>query len=632
MKFLLFAGWWALLLYLLVALWRADPAEVGSFGNFIGVGFQELVGREMGFLLLLLLSILSIKIYRGRVDQRVATLFLGLLLLWFGGELLQGLFLKKGMVGVVITDYFLRGFGFIGTLIGYLGILASGLYLLYEEGGAGVTWLGRYLRVLFKLGKRRMERWWVEVKVAVGGWRVPRFRWRYWVGEVKNLFSWGPKRRLWQLRREIKKEVARRGLEVESPPPGPEEGGTGKGEGSLEGERGEPAEREGGEGETLSQQRETPSVPQKPSNPQKGEEKIKLDREPSPQGGERGPEVGTSAPLYPLTLLNRSYSPPTNSQTEGEKYRQVLEEVVSRLKLGGKVELKGEGPLLYLYKIHFKTPISDGIFRRFREEVEELFWERRPFLKLESFSEVEVQLLRRRRRKLYLRELLELEGEATLNYRALIGVDPLGTPLLSPLSELRGVLVTGESKSGKTLFIGALLLSLLYRHPPSSLQLLLFNRDRGEGVVWGGIPHLLTPPISELVPLLESLSLLLQNPPKIPTIVVIEGLELLIEEGGGEELLRKLGRVPNLHLWATLPARELEIGVSLLPLFPKKVAFKMDRHHSQLLFQSPIGEYLADFGDGVLGGEKGWTRFHPPYLRRLEIRKVLNHLRGSSPQ
>ncbi|MEO1942079.1 MAG: FtsK/SpoIIIE domain-containing protein [Campylobacterales bacterium] len=627
MRFLLFAGWWTLLLYLFIALWRGDLAEVGSFGNFIGVGLAKLVGREMGFFLLFILLVLSIKIYRRRVDQRVATLFLGLLLLWFGGELLQGLLFKKGALGVVITDYFLRGFGFIGTLIGYIGILASGFYLLYEEGGAGVSRLSRYLRILFKLGRGRVKRWWVGIKAVIGGWR-PKLRWRYWIGEIKNLLSWGPKRRLWQLRREIKEEVARRGLEVKVPSPAMEEGGVKEGEVncSTVGKKGGEEEKRGSGGETPPKGEEESS-----STPPENRGETNLGRELPLEEGETT-EGGTSAPLYPLTLLNRSYSPPTSSQTEGERYRQVLEEVLTRLQLNGKVQLKGEGPLLYLYKIQFKTPVSTGIFRRLGEEVEELFWERRPFLKLESFSEVEVQLLRRRRRKLYLRELLELDQLSNIApNQVLIGVDPVGAPLLLPLSELKRVLITGEDKSGKTLFLGALLLSLLYRNSPSSLQLLLFNRDRGEGVVWGGIPHLITPPISELVPLLESLSLLVQNTPEIPTIVIIEGLELVLEEGGGE-LLRKLGEIPNLHLWATIPARELEIGEPFFPFFHRKIAFKMDRNHSELLFQSPVGEYLADFGDGVIGEESRWERFHPPYLRRLEIRKVLNYLRTNPHQ
>jgi S-DNA-T family DNA segregation ATPase FtsK/SpoIIIE len=78
-----------------------------------------------------------------------------------------------------------------------------------------------------------------------------------------------------------------------------------------------------------------------------------------------------------------------------------------------------------------------------------------------------------------------------------IGKDISGIAVVGALDKMPHLLVAGQTGSGKSVMINALLTSLLYRNSPADLKLILVDPKQVEMAPYEDIPHLLTPVITE---------------------------------------------------------------------------------------------------------------------------------------
>ncbi|QFR35118.1 DUF87 domain-containing protein [Ancylobacter sp. TS-1] len=110
-----------------------------------------------------------------------------------------------------------------------------------------------------------------------------------------------------------------------------------------------------------------------------------------------------------------------------------------------------------------------------------------------------IELPNPKRDKVLLREILAARdfGEAAHKLAIALGKTIGGEPVIVDLARMPHLLVAGTTGSGKSVAINTMILSLLYRHRPENCRLIMIDPKMLELSVYDGIPHLLTPVVTD---------------------------------------------------------------------------------------------------------------------------------------
>ncbi len=139
-----------------------------------------------------------------------------------------------------------------------------------------------------------------------------------------------------------------------------------------------------------------------------------------------------------------------------------------------------------------------------------------------------------------------------------LGKDIAGAPVMADIGRMPHLLVAGTTGSGKSVGINAMLLSMLYKATPEELRLILVDPKMLELSVYDGIPHLLTPVVTDMKDAAQALNWCVGEMERRYQLMAalgvrnIAGYNRRIDEG------RRIGKPVLDPLWPTDPEDDAE--------------------------------------------------------------------------
>jgi len=114
-------------------------------------------------------------------------------------------------------------------------------------------------------------------------------------------------------------------------------------------------------------------------------------------------------------------------------------------------------------------------------------------------SVIGIELPNAHREKVVLREILAGRdfGDTQMRLPLALGKDIGGAPVVANLAKMPHLLIAGTTGSGKSVAINTMILSLLYKLTPDECRLIMIDPKMLELSVYDGIPHLLSPVVTD---------------------------------------------------------------------------------------------------------------------------------------
>lgn len=114
-----------------------------------------------------------------------------------------------------------------------------------------------------------------------------------------------------------------------------------------------------------------------------------------------------------------------------------------------------------------------------------------------GMSFVGVETPNAKRATVRMREIMEARefNNSDFHLPLALGRDVMNKVIVFPLEKMPHLLIAGATGAGKSMGLNAMILSMLYKNPPSKLKFIFIDPKRVELSTYNGIPHLLTPAI-----------------------------------------------------------------------------------------------------------------------------------------
>ncbi|NQU83900.1 MAG: DNA translocase FtsK [Parcubacteria group bacterium] len=261
-----------------------------------------------------------------------------------------------------------------------------------------------------------------------------------------------------------------------------------------------------------------------------------------------------------------------------------------------------------------------------------------------------------------LREILESQEfkQEKSKLTIAIGKDVAGKVWTANLAKMPHLLVAGASGSGKTINIISIVMSLLYQNSPDNLRFIMIDPKRLDLPLFNDIPHLLTPVITHVPKIVNSLKWAIlemdrrlgtlekhkktdiadfnhDNKEKMPyLVIIIDELADLMQTAASEietcvSRLAAKGRAAGIHLiLATQHPSVNVITGTIKANITSRIAFAVGSNmNSRVILDTGGAEKLLGDGDMLFSSPKisKPKRLQGAFVDKDEIRRVVDFLR-----
>ena len=213
------------------------------------------------------------------------------------------------------------------------------------------------------------------------------------------------------------------------------------------------------------------------------------------------PEVATELP--PLSLLD----PP---RPTGHRYSEEALQALSRLlelklmDFGVEAEVGAvhPGPVVTLFEVELAPGVKVSKVTALAKDLARALSKVsvRVVEVIPGKSAIGIEIPNEQRETVFLSEVLrsEVYEQSRSPLTLVLGKDIGGTPMVADLAKMPHVLIAGTTGSGKSVAINAMVLSLIFKSKPDEVRLIMVDPKMLELSVYEGIPHLLTPVVTDM--------------------------------------------------------------------------------------------------------------------------------------
>jgi S-DNA-T family DNA segregation ATPase FtsK/SpoIIIE len=206
--------------------------------------------------------------------------------------------------------------------------------------------------------------------------------------------------------------------------------------------------------------------------------------------------------LPPVSVLTapRAADRQPLSKTDLETNSRALEGVLQDFGVRGEIVKAHPGPVVTLYELEPAPGIKSSRVIGLADDIARSMSALSARVAVvPGRNAIGIELPNPHREKVYLRELLSMkDGNETVHKLPLcLGKNIGGESIIVDLARMPHLLIAGTTGSGKSVAINTMILSLVYRLRPDQCRLIMVDPKMLELSVYDGIPHLLTPVVTD---------------------------------------------------------------------------------------------------------------------------------------
>jgi len=382
----------------------------------------------------------------------------------------------------------------------------------------------------------------------------------------------------------------------------------------------------------------------------------------------------TNYKLPPISLLRTGEGSQKLDEGELKLRARAIEEKCHEFGVEGRVTQINPGPVVTTFEFKPEAGIKYSRIIGLTEDLclalqaESILIERIP-----GKSTVGIEVPNDRRQTIALREIVEATEftNSPSKLTLAMGRDLHGRIRVTDLASMPHLLIAGSTGTGKSVFINSLMISILYKATPEEVKMVLVDPKRLELSLYGGIPHLIAPVVTDpkvasnvlrnatremenRLKLLaqrgvrnidqynrtfqkqQSLSLFenaeeSEHKPLPYLIIIIDELAdlMMVDTNNVEESITRLAqmaRAVGIHLILATQRPSVDVITGLIKAnFPARISFRVaSKVDSRTILDSNGSESLLGRGDMLYlpAGSARLHRIHGPLVTEDEISTV----------
>lgn len=206
--------------------------------------------------------------------------------------------------------------------------------------------------------------------------------------------------------------------------------------------------------------------------------------------------------LPPINLLDGHKIMDNTLLSKNEFIEQatLLKRVLNDFKIVGNIVNVRPGPIITLYEFEPAPGMRSSRIVGLADDIaRNMSVKSTRISTIENRTTLGIEIPNAKRSIISLREVMEREEfkKTTYNLPIILGKNISGEPVIIDLSKSPHLLIAGTTGSGKSVSINAMILSLLYKFTPDECKFIMIDPKKLELSSYEGIPHLLTPIVTE---------------------------------------------------------------------------------------------------------------------------------------